>query len=96
MGSWSRSRTPCASTTSSATPKICADAVGNPPRPHPILRCELDTAWEILLDALALEAADVDLYRVPMSLILKMKRRIAPLLGGHCGARTTDDDRQRS
>jgi hypothetical protein len=29
-------------------------------------------------------------------LILKLERRIAPLLGGHRGSRTTDDDRQRS
>ena len=37
-----------------------------------------------------------ELLQVNQGAISKLERRVAPLLGGHRGSRTTDDDRQRS
>jgi hypothetical protein len=59
MASWSEKHTRRASRTSSATRKTRPGVVRGPATPMRVFRAVLDTAREILLDALGFKATDV-------------------------------------
>jgi len=59
MGSWSERHTRRESRTSSATRKTKPGAVRGKAARMRVFRAVLDTAWEILLDALGSKATDV-------------------------------------